>query len=639
MPERESVGATDRQGSRIPLGKVLLDRDAVRRTDLSHALRRQRSTGARLGEVLAANGWSSPENVAAALAEQRGLPYCPLPVAPISELSGRLSLKEVQEHRAVPWTVAGGKLVLATPDPDRAAAFAAAAGAEMAVVTEADFQHRICEIYGAQLADEALVRTPRHQSVRSLDGARFGLVTVLLVLTIAAIASAENVLLALTLIVFLVSGLTTATRLAALAVSRSERVVSTRPEVVALADHRPQPMVSLLIPLYREGAVLARLLEGLQRLDYPRDRLEVKLLIEADDPETADALASVELPRWIEALTIPRGSPRTKPRALNVALDFCRGDVIGILDAEDRPDPAQIKTVTSHFTAASHRVAAVQCQLAYFNARENWITRCFQIEYSIWFDVLLRGWQRLGLPIPLGGTSVYFRRQALVNLGGWDAHNVTEDADLGMRIARAGLICDVVGSTTTEEANCRIGPWIRQRSRWLKGYMMTWLCHMRRPGLLWRELGPAGFIGLQVLLLGGAVSYLVIPLFWISLTAGMLTGASLFGQVLPVWALGVLAATFALGQAVMLAAAALALYRRRCLRLILWLPLLPIYWSFGALAAWKALFEVVVAPYFWEKTNHGVTRFCPDGGDAAAHSGIKPAAVPAGPAVSASNTD
>ena len=155
-----------------------------------------------------------------------------------------------------------------------------------------------------------------------------------------------------------------------------------------------------MIPLYREAEVVERLLAGLERLDYPRDRLEVKLLVEPDDPETRSAVERQTLPHWIEALVLPPGGPRTKPRALNVALDFCRGEIIGVLDAEDRPDPAKLIAVAGHLRDSPPEVAAVQCQLAYFNARENWIARCFQIEYAIWFDVLLRGWQRLRLADP-----------------------------------------------------------------------------------------------------------------------------------------------------------------------------------------------------------------------------------------------
>lgn len=595
-----------------PLGAILRDRNAIAERDLDAALTRQRRTGMRLGEVATANGWSAPEAVAAALAEQRGLGYANAHTRrPGRSLAHKLPLSDALAHRALPWQEDETGMVYATPDPDRALPLLAGGRSGLVVISEPAFQRGLAETYRGPIAERALTRTPSHLSARSLTFARHSLVGIVAAGLLGAFLAPQVILILLAFIVVVAAAATTATRLAALIVSRRDRPVEKAPvDMLILADHLPPAMVSLLVPLFREAAVLPRLLAGLDRLDYPRDRLEVKLLVETGDGETTDALARTQLPRWIEVLTIPPGGPRTKPRALNVALDFCSGDIVGILDAEDRPDPAQLTVVADHFRRTGPEVAAVQCQLTYFNARENWITRCFQIEYSIWFDVLLRGWQRLRLPIPLGGTSVYFRRSALLDLGGWDAYNVTEDADLGIRIARAGLRCDVVGSTTDEEANCRFGPWIRQRSRWLKGYLMTWLCHMRRPRLLWRDLGPAGFLGFQVLLLGGVISYLAMPLFWAALIVGQVSGASLFGAV-PVWALATMAVVFGLGQAVMLAAATLALSRRRALGLIWCVPTLTIYWTMGALAAWKAVAELAVAPYFWDKTRHGITRMAP----------------------------
>ena len=171
---------------------------------------------------------------------------------------------------------------------------------------------------------------------------------------------------------------------------------------------------------------------------------------------------------------MPADALKTKPRAMNYALPFCRGDIVGVYDAEDRPDPGQIRAVVQHLQAAPPEVACVQGYLDFYNSADNWLSRCFTLEYAIWFRVVLLGVQRLGLPIPLGGTSVFFRRGVLEQIGAWDAHNVTEDADLGMRLARFGYRCEMIASTTWEEANCRVGPWIRQRSRWLKGYALTW---------------------------------------------------------------------------------------------------------------------------------------------------------------------
>ena len=600
-----------------PLGRILCDRGALADADLDRALAEQGTLGARLGEVLAAGGLVARDDIAAALAEQWGLGAADLAREPPDPGAGDPAALELYlRHSIVPWRRLGKLDVYATSEP----AGAGAALAELApangiafvtVAPRAAVEQALLDRFGPALAERATVRTPAALSVRSLGLARLVAVVALAALAVALAFAADYALAGMGFLLLLVSGTTTLTRVTALAASRRRGRASAPPGTVALADRRPLPRISLLVPLYDEPGMIGPLVAALERIDYPRPLMDVKLLLEEGDAATRAAVAGAALPPWIGALVLPAGGPRTKPRALNLALDFCEGDIVGILDAEDRPDPGQFRAVAEHLRNAPPEVACVQCQLAWFNARENWISRCFQIEYAIWFDVLLHGWQRLGLPIPLGGTSVYFRRSALRDLDGWDAHNVTEDADLGMRLVRRGLRTEVIDSTTEEEANCRIMPWIRQRSRWLKGYLLTWLNHMRSPVRLWRDLGPVGFLGLNVLLLGGALSYLVMPLFWAALIGSLVSGEPIYGERMPDWAMATLGVSLFAGQAVMLGCAALALRRRGALGLLPWVPTLLLYWTMGAVAAWKAVAELALAPYYWDKTQHGVTRLAP----------------------------
>ena len=203
---------------------------------------------------------------------------------------------------------------------------------------------------------------------------------------------------------------------------------------------------------------------------------------------TRDALERQALPGWVRVIPVPDAQLRTKPRALNYAMLFARGTVVGVYDAEDAPDPDQIHRVVACFHRGPPTLACVQGVLDFYNPRTNWLARCFTIEYASWFRVILPGMQRLGLAVPLGGTTLFFRRDILDRLGGWDAHNVTEDADLGIRLARHGYYTQLLDTVTQEEANCHVLPWIKQRSRWLKGYAVTWLVHMRpraRCGASW----------------------------------------------------------------------------------------------------------------------------------------------------------
>jgi glycosyltransferase XagB len=256
-------------------------------------------------------------------------------------------------------------------------------------------------------------------------------------------------------------------------------------------------------------------------------------------------------------ILVPPGTVRTKPRALNYALDFCRGSIVGVYDAEDAPAPDQLRRVVRRFRESPPEVACLQGVLDFYNARTNWLSRCFTIDYATWFRIVLPGIARLGFVIPLGGTTLFFRRAALERLGGWDAHNVTEDADLGLRLARHGYRCELIDSVTEEEANCRAIPWIRQRSRWLKGYALTWISHMRRPGLLLRDLGLWKFMGVQILFLGTLSTFLLAPLVWSFWLLPFGLPHPLAG-IVPWWLFVALGSAFLLTELVNIAASAVA---------------------------------------------------------------------------------
>ena len=244
-----------------------------------------------------------------------------------------------------------------------------------------------------------------------------------------------------------------------------------------------------MIPLFKKQEIAGRLLERLKALEYPHELLDILLVLEEDDDTTLTALQNTVLPDWIRSIRVPRGIIQTKPRALNYALDFCRGSIIGVYDAEDAPAPDQIRKMVLQFSTSDPKTVFLQGVLDFHNADSNWLAQCFTVEYAAWFRVILSGLSNLNLAIPLGGTTLFFRRDALEHLGGWDAHNVTEDADLGIRLARHGYQTELLASTTQEEANARMWPWIKQRSRWLKGYAVTYGVHMRNPAALWRDLG------------------------------------------------------------------------------------------------------------------------------------------------------
>lgn len=370
------------------------------------------------------------------------------------------------------------------------------------------------------------------------------------------------------------------------------------------------PMISLLVPLFREAAMIKPLLERLERLDYPPDRLELRLIVEAGDRRTRAALAHAALPDRAQVVVVPEGRVRTKPRALNYALFFTTGTIIGIYDAEDAPAPDQLLRVAARFAICGRATGCLQGVLDFYNPRCNWIARCFALEYASWFRVMLPGLERLGLVVPLGGTTLFLRRHAIETVGGWDAHNVTEDADLGVRLARHGFRTELIDTVTREEANARAWPWIKQRARWLKGYALSWGVAMHDPGRLWRELGPWRFLGVQALFLGTLTQFALAPLLWSFWLV-------VFGLPHPMapWlregALWGLALLFLLAECVTCVIAALAAWRAGQPKLALWAPVLQVYFPLATVAVWRALWQVLRRPFHWDKTRHGI--FTPAG--------------------------
>ncbi|HEY7669236.1 MAG TPA: glycosyltransferase [Hyphomicrobium sp.] len=377
-----------------------------------------------------------------------------------------------------------------------------------------------------------------------------------------------------------------------------------REEAAPAADD-PLPLYSVLVPLYREAGVVAHLLEALAQIDYSADRLEIILIVESVDFETRAALARAALASSMRVLVVPDGRPRTKPRALQYALQFARGDYVVVYDAEDVPAPDQLRRALAALRA-DPRLGCLQAQLNIYNSETSWLTRQFTIEYTALFDAILPTLERLELPVPLGGTSNHFPRAVLDAVGGWDPFNVTEDADLGIRLARAGWRVGVLRSTTWEEAPPTYAVWRGQRTRWLKGWMQTYLVHMRQPGRLWRELGARRFVGLQVLMGGLILSALVHPWFYVlvalDLWQGHLLGVpdTVLGHSL-LW-IGVFNVIAGYVSAIALGGVSAA--RRGRVGLAAHAALMPVYWLGISMAAYRALVELISAPYYWEKTEH-----------------------------------
>ena len=370
---------------------------------------------------------------------------------------------------------------------------------------------------------------------------------------------------------------------------------------------RDLPVYTLLVPLHRERRVLPKLIRALEALDYPAPKLDIKLILEADDADTRDALRNVRLPGFVEVVLAPPGEPRTKPRALNVALPLARGTFVAVYDAEDVPEPGQLRLAVSLFERSAPDVGCLQARLVIDNAGDSLLTRLFAIEYSTLFDVTNPALARCDLPVPLGGTSNHFRTAILRALGGWDAWNVTEDADLGMRLAAAGYRVADLPSATLEEAPRRLRAWMNQRTRWMKGFIQVTITHSRRPVETWRRLGAVRAFGAAAVSAGTVASAFGFPVFMGYAAAEIASGRLLGASSLPdAWLASLGATLFAAGLAALLLPPLAALRRRRWLSLLPLVPLMPFYYCLVSFAAWRGLVELLVAPHRWNKTEHGL---------------------------------
>jgi len=379
-------------------------------------------------------------------------------------------------------------------------------------------------------------------------------------------------------------------------------------EELGAVKNEDVPVYTILLPVYKEDKLIRKLIWNLRGLNYPQAKLDVKLLIEEDDDKTLNAVKSLDFPANFEVVVIPFMMPKTKPKACNYGLYFSRGELLTIYDAEDIPDTWQLKKAYLMFTKLPKEYVVVQGALNYFNRNENLLTRMFTLEYSYWFDYMLPGLETLDIPIPLGGTSNHFKLDKLIELGSWDPFNVTEDADLGVRVYDKQYKIGIVKSTTYEEANNEPFNWIRQRSRWIKGYMQTYLVHMRNPVHLIRRIGWGGFFGFNFFIGGTAITFLVYPILLLFFFVYLIFNITGVKTVFPDWILYFAIFNFIAGNVLMIYINMMAVFKRRYYELILFSMLNPVYWLMHSIAAYKGLWQLIYKPFYWEKTNHGLSK-------------------------------
>ncbi len=621
--EGEPAGAEELVPSAEPsatprLGELLVARGMISTTQLADALEEGERVGARLGQVLTHGGVVREDDVLRVLSEHFGLPLIDLTRHEPDREALALIPEAVQRQlRCVPLSTDGRTLHVAVADE-----------LDEETVTRLR-EHTVLRLRGYLASPRALddllqrahadeyvheatsamrERFPEECANRVLTNVQKAVAALLLVVIAVALVFATTttliVLTAASSVFYVASSLYRFKLTYSSLGHRNELEISD--EDLAALDPRDLPVYTILVPLYREAAVVPELVASIEAIDYPKPKLDVKLLCEADDEETPAAIRALDLPPHYELVVVPDALPKTKPKACNYGLLLADGEFTVIFDAEDRPEPDQLKKAVLAFWNTPDEVVCIQAELNFYNSDQNLLTRWFTTEYSMWFDLVLPGLHAERAPIPLGGTSCHFVTETLIDLGAWDPYNVTEDADLGMRLHRHGYRASMIDSLTLEEANPEVRNWIRQRSRWIKGYLQTYFVHMRSPFATARGMGLWSWISFQ-LVIGAAFILILNPIFWFLTTLFFFTQAGFIADIFPGFVFYAAAFQLFVGNFIFVYLNVAGSIQRGYPELAKYALFSPIYWGLMSLAALKGTFQLVTNPFYWEKTEHGLS--------------------------------
>lgn len=611
------------------IGQVLLRRKLITEEQLEEALKIQKERGGRLGWIVLTQGWVGRLELFRALSEHFGIPFWEFSIEEFKSKCDMELIKSVKSSDAsvnhfIPFfKPSSDELVILTDYPrENLDDFLEHLKKEFNVnkvtpwlITDLDFTKLLQHLWNQDIADQAIYglffRHPEQSAVKVFTVGQVIFLGTLIYVSliwlyfqpVSFIATLFGFIQAIFSILVLFK------TILSLVGARYEMYEPITSEEVASISEAELPVYTILVPVYKEPEVIGHLIEALKKMDYPQNKLDIILLLEEDDRITLEAAKRAKPPGNWRFIVVPHAVPKTKPKACNYGLFFARGKYLTIYDAEDVPEPDQLKKAVIGFKKQGPSCVCLQAALNYFNANENFITRMFTLEYSYWFDYLLPGLDRLRLPIPLGGTSNHFKTDFLKLLGGWDPFNVTEDADLGVRASAHNMTVGVINSTTYEEANSRYWNWVRQRSRWIKGYMQTALVYNRHPFKMIKTLGLKQWLSFQLFVGGTPFLFLSVPVVWSIFIYWLFTQTKLldpfFPPLLVYWGLFNLLWGNFLGIYLNM----IAVFRRKLHYLMPYSLLNPFYWlCFHSIAAYKALWQLFFKPFYWEKTEHGITK-------------------------------
>lgn len=599
------------------IGELLVRKQLITASQLAKALTLQQKCNSLIGKVLLGEGYIRNYPLHHTLAEQYALPFIDLKQEPCDHTLLQAEERHVYTHlQTLPWKKESDITVLATASPSEETRSWAEqrypAGYRLVITSPFDILWSLQSHFAKEDDEDARERLYRLFPEKSAKTLLTRAQVISLVIFTCAFFSyisldpketAFTIFLAVN--IFYAVTLTFKTVLFTIGFLRRNRL--SQHNYHSLLEESELPVYTILIPLFREKGTLEKLTTSIRNLDYPKSKLDVKLVVEEDDEMTIEALKNLHCESFFEIIRVPYSLPRTKPKACNYALRFARGTYVTIYDAEDAPHPKQLKKVVAKFKMLPSDVVCIQAKLNYFNRRENIITRMFAIEYAAWFDFMLLGLEALNIPIPLGGTSNHFVLEKLRELHAWDPYNVTEDADLGVRLASYGYRVSVIDSLTLEEAPILVKAWLSQRSRWIKGYMQTYIVHMRHPVALYHALGPTGFFGFQLFIGAPCVLFLITPFIWmfwaLQLLGGWYVPAYFTGYLYSIGMFNLVA-----GLIIPAVYSLIVIAHSKWWDAIPYSVCFPLYWILHSIASFKALWQLIFRPHYWEKTSHGLSR-------------------------------
>jgi cellulose synthase/poly-beta-1,6-N-acetylglucosamine synthase-like glycosyltransferase len=597
------------------LGQILLEGSLINEEQLQQALDISKRTRARIGDVVISEGMLTYLDLYKAVAKHYQLDFINLlTLEPDKKLLNEDMAESYLQMRAMPYMKHNGITTIVTAEISTAVYGWATAhygrDIQFAITSPVDIQRTVQKLFHKKLTHKStlqLFEAHPHASARKKTPTQKRLYIAFVMLVLGAIISLLTQQLTVMCVAFCYSiyGLSMLFKIAIYlgGLWQSRHKISN--DYLHIND-QDLPVYTVLVPMYKETESIAKLMQAMQNMNYPAAKMDVKLVLENDDTATIEAAKALKPSYQFDIIIVPKSAPRTKPKACNYALRFAKGDFVTVYDADDQPDRNQLRKAVYLFRNAPDNVICLQARLNYYNAHDNWLTRCFSLEYAMLFNVMLHGVSLFKMPVLLGGTSNHIALAKLRALGEWDPYNVTEDADLGARLAAHGYQTWMLDSDTLEEAPNTLHAWLKQRSRWIKGYIQTWVVHMRSPATLLKSYKLHGFLGFQCFVAMASFSYLTAPIMWLVALLWLINPVSF----IPEWLFILASANLVLNFLVHIVTATHSAwtYPSRCFALSLCALTYPFYLLLHSIASYISLYQFFVKPYFWDKTKHGEAR-------------------------------